>query len=286
MSEAADDSGQAAPLTGGPDHAVILAAGYGSRLDPDPGFKILVEIGGVPLLDRHLANFQRLGVREVTVVTGFDHAELESRLEEWETPGSMRLHTAYNSEFDLGNGISVLTGMRGGPVPAEATTPCWMTMSDHVFEPVLFERLASRRPWRGWKDADLGGVLAVDRKLDSVYDMPDANKVRVSDATVVNDDGSREGHGEIPGGRLEGIGKKLESFQLVDVGLFWCDDAFADALEAERGVSGDCWTSDAVRRLGEAGQFAFWDIGDVQWGDVDTPEDRNHAEQLSEGFRD
>lgn len=268
----AEDSADQTSESGSPPprHAVILAAGYGSRLDPDPGYKILVEVDGVRLLDRHLRNFNRVGVREVTVVTGYEHRGLEAELDGWETPEGMRLHTAYNPDFDLGNGISVLAGMQ-----AEATeTPCWMTMSDHVFEPIIFDRLADEEPWREWERSDYGGVLAIDHKLDEIYDMPDANKVRFRDDPSGG------------GGSVEDVGKELDEFQAVDVGLFWCDQPFARALEAEREATGDCWTNDAVMRLDRRGAFGFWDIGDARWCDVDTPDDQSHAQDVARSFRE
>ena len=52
--------------------SIILAAGLGSRLSSihkDP--KILLEIGGITLLERHLLNLVEIGVDEITICLGY-----------------------------------------------------------------------------------------------------------------------------------------------------------------------------------------------------------------------
>lgn len=247
------------------EHAIILAAGRGSRLQPEEGYKLLVEIDGQSMLDRHLANFERLGVSEVTVVTGYRHEPLDEKIRGWETPGDIDLHVAVNPAFDGGNGISVLAGVDQARRDdgLEAAEPFWLTMSDHLFESAIFERLAERLQPADPGEADLEGMLVVDSKIETIYDLDDANLVRTSGA-----------------GDLEDIGKDLVEFDVVDAGLFWCSDAFSEALDETRRERGDCSTSDAVRRLADAGTFGLFDLGDGHWQDVDTPGAREHAEQL------
>ncbi|UVC15500.1 phosphocholine cytidylyltransferase family protein [Mesorhizobium onobrychidis] len=56
-----------------PREAVILAAGFGSRLRPltDLRPKPLVEVNGTPILHNALQNLEAVGVREVTIVVGY-----------------------------------------------------------------------------------------------------------------------------------------------------------------------------------------------------------------------
>ncbi|WP_456794061.1 phosphocholine cytidylyltransferase family protein [Bradyrhizobium sp. USDA 4506] len=56
-----------------PEHAVILAAGVGSRLRPltDLRPKPLVEVNGTPILYNALRHLETVGVREVTIVVGY-----------------------------------------------------------------------------------------------------------------------------------------------------------------------------------------------------------------------
>ncbi|MFB9950935.1 phosphocholine cytidylyltransferase family protein [Rhizobium puerariae] len=56
-----------------PKKAVILAAGFGSRLRPltDLRPKPLVEVNGTPILHNALRNLEAIGVEEVTIVVGY-----------------------------------------------------------------------------------------------------------------------------------------------------------------------------------------------------------------------
>lgn len=56
-----------------PSHAIILAAGLGSRLRPltETRPKPLVEVHGTPILHNALANLAALGVTETTIVVGY-----------------------------------------------------------------------------------------------------------------------------------------------------------------------------------------------------------------------
>ncbi|MGY8683209.1 phosphocholine cytidylyltransferase family protein [Bradyrhizobium sp. UFLA05-153] len=59
--------------TNAPKKAVILAAGFGSRLRPltDLCPKPLVEVNGIPILHNALRNLEVVGVKEVTIVVGY-----------------------------------------------------------------------------------------------------------------------------------------------------------------------------------------------------------------------
>jgi 1L-myo-inositol 1-phosphate cytidylyltransferase len=242
-------------------HAVILAAGFGSRLQAQEGHKLLATIGSRTLLHYHLHAFASLGVRDVTVVTGFRHEALEAAIHTACADASLGLHvsTAHNPAFKGSNGLSVLAAVEHNP--ALRSSPFWLTMADHLFDPALFTHLAS--PHAPHIDDHAQGALYVDAKLDSIFDMPDATKVAL------------DTHGQ-----LAAIGKEIDPFHLVDVGLFWCAPGFVDALAQARDARGDCSTSDAVRSLCAQRAFSFPDIGPFTWQDVDTPEARAHAERL------
>ncbi len=237
-------------------HAIILAAGYGSRLQPEEGHKLLAPIGQTPLLCHHLRHFQQLGVRRVTIVTGYEADDLVKTSRQLAEDFAIDVGFAYNPDFDSQNGLSVLAGVDA----FEGDHPFWLTMSDHLFDPALFDHLRDfdqRRPdhWQG--------ALWVDRKLDTIFDMPDATKVCLE-------------------GDQFRISKQLSDFDAVDVGLFWCAQGFVDALRKELAHRGDCSTSDAVTRLVAQDTMGFPDVGPHLWQDVDTPQARQHAQQLWE----
>jgi molybdenum cofactor cytidylyltransferase len=61
--------------------AVLLAAGQGSRMGNQP--KALLNLQGVPLINRHLIALSGAGVDEVIVVTGFYHDRVEPSVEQF-----------------------------------------------------------------------------------------------------------------------------------------------------------------------------------------------------------
>ncbi len=245
-------------------HAVILAAGFGSRLNAQEGHKLLAKIGGRSLLDYHLDAFARVGVTQVSIVTGFKHDDLEAAVVAQTSSRELDVRTAHNPDFEGSNGLSVLAALRD--IDLADALPFWLTMADHLFDPALFDALAETGGAQALPDGTQG-ALWIDRKLDSIYDMPDATKVQLGQ-----------------GDALEDIGKEIPAFNAVDVGLFWAAQGFVDALVAERDARGDCSTSDAVRRLSAQGTFAFPDVGPALWQDVDTPGARAHAEKLVSGW--
>jgi len=59
--------------------AVLLAAGQGSRMGNQP--KALLQLQGVPLINRHMIALSGAGVDEVVVVTGFYHEQIEPQVQ-------------------------------------------------------------------------------------------------------------------------------------------------------------------------------------------------------------
>lgn len=64
--------------------AIILAAGIGSRLRPltDNVPKCMVEVNGVKIIEKQLKNLLNNGIKEIAVVTGYQHEILNRYLNE------------------------------------------------------------------------------------------------------------------------------------------------------------------------------------------------------------
>ena len=118
--------------------AIILAAGRGNRLadfNPDRRPKSLLEFGGKSLLARQLDNLFRLGVRQVTLVVGYEAdmilehvATLDSR------PG---ITYAYNPAYTSGSVLSLLAAqdvLRGDE-------PVLVLDADVLFHPKILQIL-------------------------------------------------------------------------------------------------------------------------------------------------
>ncbi len=231
--------------------AVILMAGVGSRLGGGIE-KPLVPIAGRPLVSYIFDALEKVGVRTVHTVLGATGERLAADLRRL-LPEGMRLNPILNPNWKKQNGISVLCAA------THLRQPFFLTMGDHLFEVAILEALLA--------ESDHVGVsLAVDRKIESIFDLDDATKVKTA------------------GTRITGIGKTLSEYDAIDTGVFLCAPTVFDYLNRAR-REGDCSLSDGMRLMATAGKARAIDIGDAWWQDVDTPEMLERAEQESGRLR-
>jgi choline kinase len=234
--------------------ALILAAGNGSRLATVSGSapKPLVELNGRPLIDHILLGAREAGIERFVVVAGFRADAIRSWAERQRLDGT-QIEVVENPQYKTkANGVSVL---RARHAIAE---PFLLLMADHIFEPETAAALLRQRVEPG------EAILAVDTKLDSIFDMDDATKVRRRGAYIIE------------------IGKQLSRYDAVDTGMFLCTPGIFSALERAT-VNGDCSLSDGMRLMSQEHKFRAYDIGDASWQDVDTPAALAYAEIVFAG---
>ena len=233
------------------EHALVLAAGHGSRLREHLSVphKALVQLEGEPLLLRTCRMLDRLGLQEITIVTGHQSAALHAALDEADGLG-VKLSFVDNAEWKQANGLSVLAAadvLQGDYL---------LMMADHLFDPQMISSMC--RVELGCGEV----VLAVDRKLDSIYDMDDATKVRIE------------------GERIVEIGKEIADYNAIDTGLFACSDALVACLGEVRDKTGNASLTEGMRVLLARQKFRALDVGDAWWQDVDTPGALAHGAKL------
>ena len=231
--------------------AVILMAGEGSRLrGADETFlKPFVPVLGRPLISYTVDAIARAGIKTIHFVVGYERERMIAQLKQV-IPSGAKASFIENRDWRKQNGISVLAA--AGHVGA----PFLLTMSDHLFDSAIVGQLID--------DFDPGLLnIAVDRKLDSIFDLPDAMKV------------------QIRGNRVTGIGKDLLEFDAIDTGLFVCPSEIFDYLERAKfdNSENDCSLADAVRLMAGDQKVCAVDIGESWWQDVDTPPMLQHAEK-------
>ena len=234
--------------------ALILAAGYGSRMAPVSGSlpKPLVSLHGRPLLEHIVLGARQAGIERFVIVAGFRADAVRSWAARRPFDGT-QIEVVENPVYKTkANGISLLHARHA------IAEPFLLLMADHVFEPQTAAALLRERI-----DPD-EAILAVDSKLDSIFDMDDATKVRRNASYVVE------------------IGKQLSRYDAVDTGMFLCTPGVFSALERAT-LNGDCSLSDGMRLMAKRGKFRAFDIGDAWWQDVDTPETLAYAELLFAG---
>lgn len=223
--------------------ALILAAGYGSRLAALSPSKPLTPVCGTPLIEIGVRQAVAAGVTRVVVVTGHAADELESFLQALADRLGLPIEAERLDGWDRPNGWSVLAG-------AERITGDYLlVMADHIFETALLARLLATR------GADCGVTLAIDRRCDSPLVDPD-------DATWV-----RTG----PGGAIVALGKHLVPHDAVDCGAFLATPELAPAIREAIASGAAGSLSDGVQRLADRGRAATVDVGETWWLDVDDP---------------
>jgi choline kinase len=220
--------------------AVILMAGTGSRLRGNEKSlpKPLLPLLGRPLISYLFDSLARNGIETVHAIVGY---ESETVMEQTTAliPAGLRVEFVENRDWQKQNGISVLAAAD------RVRSSFLLTMSDHLFDPELIRILM---------DAAAPDCinLAVDRKIESIFDIDDAMKVQIDKDRVV------------------AIAKNLPAYNAIDTGFFVCAPMLFDYLrQAKR--NGDCSLADGVRLAAVAGKVRAIDIGDAWWQDVDTP---------------
>jgi 1L-myo-inositol 1-phosphate cytidylyltransferase len=228
--------------------AVILMAGSGSRLrGSDATFlKPLVPLLGRPLISYTIDGLNAAGIRKINAVVGFEADRLTAAVEQLVPPG-LEVRFIKNSDWQKQNGISLLAARD------YTSGPFLLAMSDHLFDDAIVERLFES-PTPGCL------FLAVDKKIDSIFDLADAMKVQTR------------------GDRVIAIGKNLETYDAIDTGLFACPVEIFDYLEQAK-QNDDCSLADGVRAMAKDGKVRAINIGSAWWQDVDTPAMLARAEQ-------
>jgi 1L-myo-inositol 1-phosphate cytidylyltransferase len=227
--------------------ALIIAAGYGTRLREISQSKPLTPIAGVPMLELAVRQVRAAGVERVVVVTGHNAIEIEKFLPSLSARVGIPVVSERVLHWSTPNGHSVVAGA------ARIDGDYLLVMADHLFETGILERLARQ----GTRSR--GVTLAIDRRLDNPLIDP-------ADATWVKTDAD---------GRIEAIGKTIPEYDAADCGAFLATPELAQAIRSAiaNGAAGSL--SEGMQRLADAGRAATMDIGAAWWLDVDDP--RAHA---------
>ena len=206
--------------------AVILMAGEGSRLRQGYSESFREQAGGqarlrgsdktilkpfVPVLGHPLISYTLdaligAGIKTVNFVVGYESERVIARVKQL-FPCGLNAFFIENFDWQKQNGVSVLAAAN------RITSPFLLTMSDHLFDNTIVDRLIESA------DPDFLNV-AVDRKLHSIFDLDDAMKVQTG------------------GDRVIGIGKDLRDYDAIDTGLFVCSLEIFDYLERAKSGSG------------------------------------------------
>lgn len=227
--------------------ALIIAAGFGSRLRDVSDSKPLTPVAGVPLLELGVRQARAAGAGKVVVATGHEAERLEAALPALARRCGIPVEPARVEDWSKPNGWSVMAGA------ARIAGDYLLMMADHIFSGGILAGLAKQG------GADRGVTLAIDRRTGNPLVDPD-------DATWVQTDER---------GFIRAIGKTIPAYDAVDCGAFLATPELARAIAAAIAAGKAGSLSDGMQALADAGRAASWEIGGAWWLDVDDP--RAHA---------
>lgn len=238
-------------------NALILAAGYGSRLTSAASApKPLAKVAHVMLLEWSVRQATRVGVNHLVVVTGHRADEIEAELPGISQRVGVTLEPFRLADWSRPNGHSVIAG-------AERIEGNYLLMmADHLFAADLLTTLLPEMSRK------VGAALAIDRNCTGPAIDPD-------DATWVCT------HAD---GRIAQIGKHLARFDAVDCGAFVAtpDLAAAIAEAIAEGAAGSL--TDGMQRLAARGIADTVDVTGHCWIDVDDERMLAMAESMAPSF--
>lgn len=230
---------------------LIIAAGIGSRLAARGDSKPLVQLGGIPLIERVILTFMGANVSEFYIVIGYNGDKIRERLTAFAQNHPATIEFIHNDLWKEPNGISVLRGRE------HLHGPFFLSMSDHLFDAGIVGDLLSE----GIDDGEV--KLAVDKRIENnpLVDLEDVTKVFEEN------------------GQIRDIGKTIPQYNAFDTGIFMCTPALFNALE-ESIKGGDSSLSGGIRKMAEKKKARVFDIGNRPWIDVDDDAAFNKAEKI------
>lgn len=226
-----------------PQDAVIIAAGFGSRLRELGASKPLTAVNGMALLEIGIRQAAASGVRRVTIVTGHEAERVEAALPLFARRAAVSVDAVRVDDWSRPNGYSVMAGA------ARISGDYLLMMADHIFSAPILRSLS--RQGHG----DHGVTLAIDRRVGGpLIDPDDATWVRTS-----------------LDGRIQAIGKTITPYDAVDCGAFLATPELAAAITRAIAKGRPGSLSDGMQVLADQGRAATMDIGGHWWIDVDDP---------------
>lgn len=231
--------------------AVIVAAGRSSRLYPVtlnvP--KVLLEVGGEPMLARSVRLLRGQGIEQIAVVVGFHHEKIETYL-------GNNVTYIYNSSFSTTNNLASLFCAKewlGGDA-------FLYLHGDIVYHPELLALISDSG--RG----DSCSLLVAMGPTDE-----EAMKVRVSLGRFV---GSSK---DIPSDEAAGEWVGMAFFSAAAAGHLF--EIISEMLEERRY---DAYDTEAFTRMAHEGTyFSLIPTADLPWMEVDFLEDLQRAKEMS-----
>ena len=229
--------------------ALIIAAGNGTRMQPvtQGRHKSLMPLLGLKIIERVILGAKEAGISEFVIVTGYKGKDLRKFLGSGEKY-DISISFIHNNNWEKANGISALLAKK------YFKENFVLLMSDHVFDPSTLKKLQRLKLKKN------ECALAIDKNLDTVFDIEDTTKVMVKKGRVTN------------------IGKHIENYNAFDTGMFFCSPHIFKALEKTTNIGKNSLTN-GVNVFVKKGNLRTFNNKGNFWADCDTYKDIKFAEK-------
>lgn len=233
---------------------VILAAGYGSRLNALTQItpKVLIPVLGKPLILYPIESLVSAGIKEIAVVIGHLGEKVKRFFHENPIPG-VNLHYVHNMDHHGGNAISVKIGGEWA-----AGEPFVLCMGDHIIHRDFVSHFLGK--------AICQETLGIDFNPGDHCIIEEATKVKVNSKGIISS-----------------IGKGLIQWDAIDTGVFLLTESFVSAvMELSNHQGKHIGISEVICFMLKRGQdFLTVNTSGLFWADIDTKEDMKLVESAN-----
>jgi len=228
------------------DEAVILAGGYGRRLQTfSRKPKFAIEVVGRPLIQYPFQSLYKAGVRHFIIVV--NHQYLEYAYDIFRDV-DVDIDIISNEYPEKGNGYSLYLASK-----SISGDEFIVSMCDHIYPSKIIERMV-RFKREIAQDID---ILIGGDSLPRYIDVDEATKI------LIDDDGA-----------LIDIGKDIPRYTYIDIGVFVMNRKIYGISHEYISLYGRMELKDLILYARDKGlNILVYDIEGSPWKDVDTPED-------------
>ncbi len=228
--------------------AIVLADDRSPRKVNGSGYvKALAKVSGLPLIIRNLRTLHAAGVEEAIVVTGYESRQISRAIGRYHV--GIPVTEVYNPHWELGSAHSVISAADW------VNGPCLLVPSDHMYPPSLVRRMMN------FPAPVDSVVLAVDYRMDEVFDENECLKVHLS------------------GERAVDVGRSLEVPDAIAPGMVRISTHLVNTLS--RVIrDADLSVLDCLRAMARQGRIRTLDVRNARWISISSPQARRDAELL------
>ena len=235
--------------------AIIYAAGRATRLGAEFADrpKILIEVGGRSLLDRHVERLADAGVRELVVVTGYRAEAIHAELPRLSATHGIPIRARHNPDHGEGSVISMITSF---PDMDDAPNGLLLMDGDVLYDARMLPRLIASAHRT---------ALLVDFNYSTADDDPVLVPIR---------EGRPFEFRKKWLGLADRVGESVGFFKVAPADLPLLKQ---EARSRQVGLSRLDSMDEVLRAMVVAGRFGYEDITGLPWTEIDFPGDVAYA---------